>query len=72
LPGRRIGNCEIAVKEQAMPSYDYLCQQCKKEFEVRMTIAELEQKKQVACPACNSSDVVRQITGFQVQTSKKS
>lgn len=55
-----------------MPIYEYLCQACKKEFEVSLSVPELERRKQIKCPACGSSKVARQISRFQVQTPKKS
>jgi putative FmdB family regulatory protein len=54
-----------------MPTYEYLCQNCKKPFEVVMSISEYEKGK-VKCPKCGKGRVKQQITGFMVQTSKKS
>jgi putative FmdB family regulatory protein len=54
-----------------MPTYEYLCQNCKKPFEVVMSISEYEKRK-VKCPKCGKGRVKQQITGFMVQTSKKS
>ena len=43
-------------------------------FEFISSIAEYERKRKegVQCPECGSSEVVQQISGFQVKTSKKS
>ena len=54
-----------------MPTYEYLCQNCKKPFEVVMKISEYEKRK-VKCPKCGKGRVKQQITEFMVQTSKKS
>jgi putative FmdB family regulatory protein len=57
-----------------MPRYEYLCQKCDKPFEMLYSLAEYEraQKTRIKCPKCRSTRVVRQISGFEVKTSKKS
>jgi putative FmdB family regulatory protein len=57
-----------------IPAYEFLCRKCTKTFEVISSIAEYEHKRKegMQCPDCGSTDVVQQITGFQVKTSKKS
>lgn len=57
-----------------MPTYEFLCRKCVKTFETISSIAEYERKRKegMQCPECGSADVVQQITGFQVKTSKKS
>ena len=54
-----------------MPTYDYQCRKCNKQFERVMTMTEHEKKK-IKCPKCNSAKVEQVITGFQIVTSKKS
>ena len=54
-----------------MPTYEFLCTKCQKEFSVTMTIREREEKKPV-CPACGSSDLETLMTGFFAKTSRKS
>ncbi len=54
-----------------MPTYEYRCEECKKEFAVVATIAEHETEK-VTCPECKSEKVVRQLSVFTAQTSRKS
>jgi putative FmdB family regulatory protein len=54
-----------------MPRYEFLCEKCKKPFEVTMTISEREKAKP-ACPACKGTKVVPQLAGFMAQTKKKS
>jgi putative FmdB family regulatory protein len=57
-----------------MPMYEFLCQQCHKGFTLTFSIAEAERKRKegLQCPECGSSNVVQQISRFQVKTSKKS
>ena len=54
-----------------MPRYEFLCQKCKKPFELTMTISEHEKTK-AKCPKCKGTNVVPQLGGFMAQTSKKS
>jgi putative FmdB family regulatory protein len=54
-----------------MPRYEFLCEKCKKPFELIMTISERE-KAQVKCPTCKSTKIVPQFSGFMAQTGKKS
>lgn len=54
-----------------MPRYEFLCEKCKKSFELIMTIAEREKVK-VKCPKCKGTKVVPQLAPFMAQTSKKS
>jgi putative FmdB family regulatory protein len=54
-----------------MPTYQYYCLSCKKSFEVVISISEYEKGK-VKCPDCGKGRVEQQVTGFTVQTSKKS
>jgi putative FmdB family regulatory protein len=55
----------------AMPTYEYRCMNCKKPFEVVMSIREYEKGK-VKCPKCGKGKVKQQVSEFMVQTSKKS
>jgi putative FmdB family regulatory protein len=54
-----------------MPSYEFQCEDCQKEFSVHLTLAEYE-NKDYQCPECKSNKVKQQITSFQTQTSRKS
>jgi putative FmdB family regulatory protein len=54
-----------------MPRYEFLCEKCKKPFEVTMTISERESAKP-RCPTCQGTTVVPQLASFMTQTSKKS
>ncbi len=57
-----------------MPTYEFRCEQCKKVFELSCSVTEYERnkKKGIKCVKCRSSRVVQQISGFQVNTAKKS
>jgi putative FmdB family regulatory protein len=55
----------------AMPRYEFMCEKCKKPFELIMTFSERE-KSEVKCPKCQGTKVVPQFSGFVAQTSKKS
>ncbi len=52
-----------------MPTYEFLCEKC-----LTCSIAEYERKKKegIKCSECGSLEVEQQISGFGVQTSKKS
>ena len=54
-----------------MPTYKYLCEKCKKTFDLNVPISE-HGKKKVTCPKCKSQKVTQQVTSFQTKTSKKS
>jgi putative FmdB family regulatory protein len=57
-----------------MPIYEFLCQQCGKGFVFSASISDYERKSTEGfqCPECGSSEVVRQMSSFQVKTTKKS
>ena len=55
-----------------MPTYDFRCGKCKKEFSVILTLKEREKGK-IKCPTCKSSNKVQPVFGgFFAKTSKKS
>ena len=49
-----------------MPTYDFTCEKCKKNFTLTMTMQERDRKKP-KCPKCNSTRVRQRLTGFQRQ-----
>jgi putative FmdB family regulatory protein len=57
--------------ENAMPTYEYLCQKCQNIFTVVLTMSEHGQG-QVKCPQCKGHKVTQQFSTFYVKTSKKS
>jgi putative FmdB family regulatory protein len=54
-----------------MPTYEFVCEKCKKDFSLMLSISEHERKK-FRCPKCKSTKVKQQISVFQAVTSKKS
>jgi len=54
-----------------MPSYEFVCKECKKSFNVIMTLADYE-KGRVSCPKCKSKKVEQKMAAFFAVTSKKS
>ncbi len=56
-----------------MPTYDFVCTECKKSFSVTMTLSDYSRKRLTKCPKCESSrHVQRKVTPFFALTSKKS
>ena len=54
-----------------MPCYEFFCEDCQKEFEVILTLAEYE-KGEVKCPKCGAQHVHQEAAAFFAVTSKKS
>ena len=54
-----------------MPRYEFYCEDCKKPFEILLTLAEYEQDK-VKCPKCGGKDLQQEAAAFFAVTSKKS
>jgi putative FmdB family regulatory protein len=54
-----------------MPTYEFLCPKCQKEFTVTMTIRERGEKKP-ACPTCGSTDLESLFSSVVTKTSRKS
>jgi putative FmdB family regulatory protein len=54
-----------------MPTYEFLCPKCQKEFTVTMTIRE-RGEKQPACPHCGSTDLESLFSSIVTKTSRKS
>jgi len=54
-----------------MPTYEYLCENCQKEFSMILSFSEHE-KGDIFCPECKSKQVKQLISTFVAQTSKKS
>ncbi len=53
-----------------MPRYEFLCNKCKKSFEVTLTLAE-RASAQIRCPSCGSDKVTPQMSVFTAKTSRK-
>ncbi len=54
-----------------MPTYEYYCEDCGKNFAVILSMAEHD-KKETVCPDCKKNRIVQQYTAFFAKTSKKS
>jgi putative FmdB family regulatory protein len=54
-----------------MPRYEYYCDDCKKPFELILTLEEHEKTK-IACPKCKGTNVHQEVAAFFAVTSKKS
>ena len=54
-----------------MPTYEYRCEKCEKNFTVIMRIEEHD-KGGMSCPECKGTSVVQRYTKFFAKTSKKS
>ncbi|MFY9531039.1 MAG: FmdB family zinc ribbon protein [Candidatus Acidiferrales bacterium] len=54
-----------------MPSYEFLCLECKNRFSLIMALAEHE-KGGAKCPKCGSKKIEQQWAAFYATTSKKS
>lgn len=54
-----------------MPTYEFMCEKCKKKFTLTVTVAEYEKKK-FCCPKCKGRKVKQLISSFHAVTSKKS
>ncbi|HUI40735.1 MAG TPA: FmdB family zinc ribbon protein [Terriglobia bacterium] len=54
-----------------MPTYTFICKECKKSFSKLLTLAEYE-KGQFTCPKCNSKKVEQQVAAFFAVSAKKS
>ncbi len=46
--------------------YEFICQQCKNEFEELVTSQELKQS--ITCPQCGSHDVKRLVSAVKAQS----
>lgn len=61
----------LSTMENAMPTYEFTCKQCGKDFTLTIPLSAYD-KKDFKCPECESKEVTQQISTFQVKTSKKS
>jgi putative FmdB family regulatory protein len=64
----RMPFCRLEI---AMPRYEFFCEDCKKPFEIILTLAEYEKGK-ITCPKCGGKHVHQEPADFFAVTSKKS
>ena len=55
-----------------MPTFEFACKDCGKEFFVFLSIKEYEANPKIKCPHCYSDHVQRKFTVFSAKTSRKS
>ncbi len=51
-----------------MPAYDYVCEECGAQFEVRMSMSEYSSGTKPPCEQCGSKKVERAFTAVNVLT----
>jgi putative FmdB family regulatory protein len=54
-----------------MPTYEFRCRNCGKEFSAAAHVKDLEQRA-ITCPNCGKNDLQELISPFIPKTSKKS
>jgi putative FmdB family regulatory protein len=54
-----------------MPTYEFLCQKCGKEFSLIMSMKERETNK-IKCSHCGADEVTPQLSAVITKTSRKS
>lgn len=47
-----------------MPIYEYLCQDCEMNFDIRLSISEKEKGLKIKCPYCGSNRAVQILGNF--------
>jgi len=55
-----------------MPTYDFVCQDCKTPFAVRMSMTAYSESPKPQCESCGSEKVERTFTAVNVLTSGRS
>jgi putative FmdB family regulatory protein len=59
------------TSEEAMPTYDFQCEKCKKKFTLTETFSDHDRHAE-ACPKCGSKQVKQLISNVYAKTAKKS
>jgi putative FmdB family regulatory protein len=55
-----------------MPEYEYICNDCKKDFSVFLSVKDLDKETKVVCSHCKSENVKRKVSAFFAKTDSKS
>ena len=58
--------CVPRIMESAMPVFEFECKDCRKRFEILALVQRAKKEKEVVCPGCGSSEVVKQFSAFGV------
>ena len=53
-----------------MPTYEFICEKCGKEFSLIMSMKERETEK-IKCGQCSSDQVIQQLSAVITKTSRK-
>jgi len=54
-----------------MPTYEFRCKKCKKQFTTILSLGEYEKGK-ISCPKCKGKQVQQLVSSFMTKTSRKS
>jgi putative FmdB family regulatory protein len=54
-----------------MPTYEFVCEKCGKEFTIIMSMRERETEK-IKCSFCGAEEVAQQLSAVITKTSRKS
>jgi len=54
-----------------MLTFDFVCNSCREAFEAFVSTGPDGSREPVACPACGSGEVARQVSGFALRTSAR-
>jgi len=49
-----------------MPVYEYFCQECEENFEIKATLQEKERGLKVNCPICGSNKAIQVFGGIAI------
>jgi len=55
-----------------MPSYDFVCQDCKSPYEIRISMSAYSEGEGRQCPECKSNNVERTFTAVNVIAGSRS
>jgi putative FmdB family regulatory protein len=61
----------IILMRQTLPSYEFICVECGREFMLVLSVREFE-RRDLSCPQCRSKMIESRVAACQVITSRKS
>src|SRR3990172_9020414 len=56
----------LSERSYEMPTYDYICQDCGRPFDVQATMADYAKGLKPTCPHCRSKKAIRSFTNINV------